>query len=193
MKIKIYSHVLTGFARVFGIAALTSLATSAMNLPSYAEGTTFYCGKSNSVPTTFVRTQDGKNLPIIRWITTSLGSKELTPVQRCQQVSRRFQKTYDNRTLRYIKAGTLNGLPVVCAAVEKNAACTDRTLLFTLKRGSDPNATARQLFDRRALAAGNTTDQLGGDTSNDPVNIDVEAYLYFTSSQPSAGTKHLKM
>jgi len=193
MKIKIYSHVLTGFARVVGIVALTTLATSAMNLPSYAEGTTFYCGKSNSVPTTFVRTQDGKNLPIIRWITTSLGNKELTPAQRCQQVSRRFQKSYDNGNLRYIKAGTLNGLPVVCAAAQKNAACTDRTLLFTLKPGSDPNATARQLFDRRALAAGNTTNQLGGDTSNDPVNIDVEAYLYFTSSQPSTDTKHLKM
>ncbi|MCV3212017.1 COP23 domain-containing protein [Plectonema radiosum NIES-515] len=192
MKIKIYSQVLTGFARVFGIAGLTSLATSAMNLPSYAEGTTFYCDKSNSVPTTVVRTLDGKNLPIIRWITTS-SSKELTPVQRCQQVSRRFQKSYDNGTLRYIKAGILNGLPVVCAAAEKNAACTDRNLLFTLKPGSDPNATARQLFDRRALAAGNATNQFGGDTSNDPVNIDVEAYLYFTSSQPNGGTKYLKM
>ncbi|MGI8501432.1 MAG: COP23 domain-containing protein [Hassallia sp.] len=189
MKTK-YSQVLTGFARVFGIAALTGFATTAMNLPSHAEGTTFYCGKSNSVPTTFVRTQDGKNLPIIRWITTSLGSKELTPVQRCQQVSWRFQKSYDNGTLRYIKAGILNAQPVICATAQKNAACTDRNLLFTLKRGSDPNATARQLFDRRALAAGNATNQLGGDTSNDPVSIDVEAYLYFTSSQPNAGTKH---
>ena len=183
MKMGTYSEVLIA-ARVLGITALTGSTILTMNLPSYAGSTTFYCGKSKNVnvPTTFVRTQDGKNLPIIRW-TNKL---ELTPQQRCEQVSRRFQKSYDNGTLRYITAGMLNGQSVICAAAQKNAVCTDRTLLFTLKRGSNPNATARQLFDRNALAAGNTTNQVAGDTSNDPVNIDVEAFLYFTPSEPGA-------
>lgn len=35
--------------------------------------------------------------------------------------------------------------------------------------------------------------QVGGNTSNNRVNIDVELYLYFTSSQPNAATKHLNM
>ncbi len=175
MKQRLFSQVLTGVAIAFS-------TTATLNQASYAEGATFYCGKSNGEPTTFVRTQDGKKLPMIRWVSDYFTG--LTPQQRCQQVSRRFQRSYDNGTLRYIKAGMLNGQPVVCAASEKNAACTDRTLLFTLKRGSDPDATARQLFDRRALAAGNTVNQSGGDKSNEPVNIDVEAYLYFTSSQP---------
>ncbi|WP_248277764.1 COP23 domain-containing protein [Brasilonema sp. UFV-L1] len=177
------SQVLTWSVRVFSIATLTTLATTAtLNQLTYAESPTFYCGKSNGVPTTFVRTQDGKNLPVIRWVSDYFSGTGLTPQQRCQQVSRRFQRSYDHDTLKHIKPGMLKGQPVVCAVAEKNAACTDTTLLFTLKPGSDPDATARQLFDRRALAAGNVTNQIGGDTSNDSVIIDFEAYLYFSKN-----------
>ncbi|MBP5975273.1 hypothetical protein HW132_21685 [Brasilonema sp. CT11] len=181
MKLGMSSQVLTWSVRVFSLATLTTIATTTtLNQPSYAESPTFSCSKSNGVPTTFVHTQDGKDLPVIRWVSKYFTG--LTPQQRCQQVSRRFQRSYDNGTLKYIKPGMLKGQPVVCAVAEKNAACTDTTLLFTLKPGSDPDATARQLFDRRALAAGNTVNQNGGDTSNDPVNIDFEAYLYFTKN-----------
>jgi hypothetical protein len=185
MKLGMSSQVLTWTVRVFSIATLTTIATTTtLNQPSYAESPTFYCGKSssksNGVPTTFVRTQDGKDLPLIRWVSNYFTG--LTPQQRCLQVSRRFQRSYDNGTLKYIKPGMFKGQPVVCATEQRNAACTDTTLLFTLKPGSDPNATARQLFDRRALAAGNTVNQIGGDTSNDSVIIDFEAYLYFSKN-----------
>ncbi|MBD2775756.1 COP23 domain-containing protein [Iningainema tapete] len=171
------------FAQILAGVAIALSATATLNQPSYAQGATFYCDKSNGVPTTFARTQDGKNLPMIRWVTDYFQGTSLTPLRRCQEVSRRFQSNYDNGTLRYIKAGMLKGLPVVCAAAQLDATCTDRTLLFTLKAGSNPDATARQLFDRRALAAGQIVNQ-GGKTSNEPVNIepvniDVEAYLYF--------------
>ncbi|OKH13307.1 hypothetical protein NIES592_14655 [Fischerella major NIES-592] len=180
MKLEISDQSLTWGVRVFGIAALTTFATIAiLNQPSYAGDTTFYCDQSNGVPTTFVRTQNGKRLLMIRWVSQYFSGKGLTPLQRCQQVTYRFQRSYDNGTLRYIKAGILNKQPVVCAAIQKNAACTDTTLLFTLKPGSNPDVTLRQIMDRRALAAGNATNQSGGNTSNDPVNIDVEAYLYF--------------
>lgn len=175
MKLRLFASVLTGFAIAIG-------TTLTLNQPSNAVGATFYCGKTNGVPTTYVRTQDGKNLPMIRWVSDVFRGTRLTPQQRCQEVSRRFQSNYDNGTLRYIKAGMLNGQPVVCAATQTNTGCTDKTLLFTLKRGSDPDATARKLFDRRALAAGNAVNQVGGDNSNEPVNIDVEAYLYFAPS-----------
>lgn len=175
MKLRFLAQILAGVA----IACGTSVT---LNSPSYAEGATFYCEQSNGVPTTFVRTQDGKSVPIIHWVSHYFNSKRLTPVSRCQQVTRRFQSNYDNGTLKFIKAGILNGQPVVCAAPHKQAACTDRTLLFTLINGSDPDATARKLFDRRALAAGNVVNQSGGNTDTDPVNIDVEAYLYFAPS-----------
>jgi hypothetical protein len=168
--------VLTGVVIAYG----TSLTLSQ---PSYAEGATFHCAKSNGVFTTFVRTQDGKNLPMIRWVSNYFNNSGLTQKERCQEISRRFQSNYDNGILRYIKGGTLNKQPVVCAATEKNAACKENTLLFTLKPGSDPDTVARKLFDRRALADGKEVDQNGGDTSTGPVSIDFEAYLYFAPSQ----------
>lgn len=172
MKIRLLAQVLTGVAIGIGTAVT-------LNKPSIASSAIFFCDESNGVPTTVVRTQDGKNLPMIRWLSNYFRGKELTPQRRCQEVSRRFQSNYDNGKLKYIKAGTLNGLPVVCAATQQDTACTEKTILFTLKRGSDPNTTARQLFDRRALAAGSTVNQVGGNKSNDPINIDMEAYLYF--------------
>jgi hypothetical protein len=187
MNLEISSQVLRWGVRVFGVGILSAFVTiTNLTQPSYAGDATFRCDtskyKGKTIPTTFVFTQDGRKLPLINWVSDSFTG--LTTQQRCQQVTYRFQRSYDQGTLRYIKTGILNGQPVLCATPKKNAACTDKTLLFTLKRGSDPDATARQLFDRRALAAGNTTNQSGGDTSNDPVNIDVEAYLYFGSSQP---------
>lgn len=191
MNLEISSQVLTWGARAFGVGVVTTFVTvTILNQPSYAGHATFRCDtsqyKGKAVPTTFVSTQDGKQVPLIYWISDYF--RGVTPQQRCQQVSYRFQRSYDNGTLRYIKTGILKKEPVVCATAEKNAACTNKNLLFTLKRGSNPDATARQLFDRRALAAGNATNQSRGDTSNDPVNIDVDAFLYFAPSQPGAGT-----
>ncbi len=187
MNLEISSQVLTWGVRAFGVGVLTTLVTATiLHQPSYAGDATFRCDtskyKGKSVPTTFVFTQDGRKVPLIYWISDYFPG--VTPQQRCQQVSYRFQRSFDNGTLRYIKTGILNKEPVVCGTAEKNATCTNKNFLFTLKRGSDPDATARQLFDRRALAAGNATNQSGGNTGNDPVNIDVEAFLYFAPSQP---------
>ncbi|BAT51537.1 fasciclin domain protein [Nostoc sp. NIES-3756] len=190
MNLDISSQVLTWGVRVVGVGALTMfISTTLLNQPSVARNPVFRCDagrfKGKSVPTTFVFTQDGKKVPLIYWVSDHFAG--LKPQQRCQQVSYRFQRSYDNGTLRYIKTGILNRQPVVCATAERNAGCTNNNLLFTLKPGSDPDATARQLFDRRALASRNATNQSGGETSNDPVNIDIEAFLYFAPSQPSAG------
>jgi hypothetical protein len=39
----------------------------------------------------------------------------------------------------------MNAEPVVCAAVNQDDTCTNRTLLFTLKQGSDADATLKKL------------------------------------------------
>jgi hypothetical protein len=184
MKQQIFENVKTRVTTVLAIASLTAFATTAtISQPSYAESATFYCGQNqDGVPVTFARTQDGKNVPMIRWLSNNYFSQKLTPQRRCQEVSQRFQRYLDNGTLRFIKAGVLSGQPVICAAAQKNAPCTDSTLLFTLKRGSNPNAIARRLFFNIDSANGNGIDEVGGDRSNDPVNIDVQSYLYFTPS-----------
>ncbi|MDS9397841.1 COP23 domain-containing protein [Aphanizomenon flos-aquae NRERC-008] len=103
-----------------------------------------------------------------------------TAQRRCDEVSRRFQRSNDNGTLKNITTGTLRGEPVVCAGTSQNTACTSNNLLFTLKRGVNPSATLRRLLDRRGLAAGNTLNESAGDT----INIDFQLYLDNATVEP---------
>ncbi len=170
MRLKLFGQELTGIA----IASLTVLTTTTtIGQPSYAGGTTFYCEKSKGIPITFARTQDGRNVPMIRWVSQEYFSKEWTGERRCQEVSRRFQRSYDNGTLKYIRTGILRGESVVCAAINQNAACTDSTLLFTLRRGSNARDTVRRLLNRRGLVAGNVLNE----SSEEALNIEFDAYL----------------
>ncbi|HIK06836.1 MAG TPA: hypothetical protein IGS40_19445 [Trichormus sp. M33_DOE_039] len=175
MKLRLFCQGLTGLA--------LALLTITVSQPSRADGTTFYCAKSKGIPITFARTQDGKKVPIIRWVSSNYFPPPWTAQRRCLEVSRRFQKNYDNGRLRRIKTGTLRGEPVVCAAMNQNSPCTDSTLLFTLKRGADPNAIVRRLFDRRALAAGNALNESASNSESSPVDIDFEAYLQNTTTE----------
>jgi hypothetical protein len=80
------------------IIALT--ISTIIHQPSYASNSTFVCEMHQGIPTTFVKTSDGKKLPLIRW--TSSDFPKLTPLNRCRQVSYKFQKSFDNGTLKTI-------------------------------------------------------------------------------------------
>ncbi len=147
MKLRLFARILMGLVVTLG-------TTTSINQPSLAGNTTFFCRRSNGVPVTFARTPRG-NVPIIRWVSNSYFPPPWTPQRRCEEVARRFQRNRNNGTLRFITTGTLRGEPVVCAASNKDDRCTSSTLLFTLKRGSNANATLRRLLDRQGLAAGN--------------------------------------
>ncbi len=124
--------MLTKVARVCGIALLTTFTTTAIIYQhSYASSTTFFCAKTKGYPVTFAKTWDGRNTPMIRWVSSTYFSSNLAPLVRCQQVAQRFQRSYDNGTLKKIISGTLNGYPVICAAINTGDACTTHTLLFT--------------------------------------------------------------
>lgn len=163
MKSKILTGLLTGLV----VAAST---TALFSQPSRAGNNSFFCGTLNRQPVTFARNSRG-SVPLVRWTSNSYFPPPWTAQRRCQEVGRRFQRNYDNGTLKYINTGTLNGEPVVCAAVNKDDACTNRTLLFTLKRGSDADATLKRLMDRRGLASGYVLSETG------PGSVDVERYL----------------
>ena len=109
---------ITKLLRVCGIASLSALSlTTYLNLPSYAQSTTFFCAVNKGVPVTYARTPRGK-IPMIRWVDNSFGGR-WTPQQRCADVSQRFQRNYDNGTLKFITTGTLKGNRVVCAATSR--------------------------------------------------------------------------
>lgn len=175
MKTQTFVQLFTALTLAFGI-------TTIVEKPSYAGSTTFYCGNSNGIPTTFARTEDGARLGVIRWVSNYGVSQQWTPEKRCQEVSRRFQINYDRGTLKYITTGYIKGVPVICASARQNAFCTNETLLFSLKPGSDPNATLRRLLDRRALANGNALDESGGNKS---IYVDIDKYFKNAKSKPN--------
>ncbi|MBD2299439.1 hypothetical protein H6G80_16270 [Nostoc sp. FACHB-87] len=170
MKLRLFGQGLMGIG-VSSVAALSMVAT--IDQPSYAGGTIFKCEKRQGVPVTVAQTQDGRKVPMIQWSSQDYFPREWNSERRCYEVSRRFQRSYDNGRLKYIKTGTLRGQPVVCAAVNQSAPCTDSSLLFTLKRGSNAKATLRRLMNRRGLVAGNVLNESGGDS----LNIDFDTYL----------------
>lgn len=155
MRKRLFNQALTKTVKFAVTASVITLSTSAINYqPSYAAGTTFYCGTSQGLPVTFARTQDGKKVPMIRWIPSNNFPAPWTAERRCTEVARRFQKNFDNGTLRFITTGLHNGFPVICAARNRFDSCTPSTILFTLRPGTDPTEILQMLLDRRGLAAG---------------------------------------
>ncbi|OBQ14258.1 MAG: hypothetical protein AN482_02260 [Anabaena sp. LE011-02] len=186
MKKRLFSQGWIGVTQTVILASLTALTTIAtINQPSYAEGATFYCGKSKSkgIPVTFVRTQDGRKIAMVNWTSNSYFPPPWTAQRRCDEVSRRFQRSNDNGTLKNITTGTLRGYPVVCAGTSQNPTCTDDNLLFTLKRGVNATATLRRLLDSKGLASGNTLYETGSEI-NSEINIDFELYLNNATVEP---------
>lgn len=184
MKQGLFSPLLAELTGLFGIIILvTSTVTALVNQPTYAVDTIFFCGKSKhqgrTVPATYVRTQSGRQLMMLRWVSENSFPPPWTPQIRCNEVSRRFQRSYDHGTLRYIITGIINKQSVVCAVAQQGDACTNNNVLFTLKPGTKPSAVLTSLLDTRGLAAGRVLDEAGGDD----LIIDVGAYIQGIASQ----------
>ncbi|NMF65713.1 hypothetical protein DP113_14465 [Brasilonema octagenarum UFV-E1] len=112
-------------------------------------GAKFFCGMNEGMLATLVRTSQG-NIPMIRWISGNDSEK----TARCKDVSARFQRTYENGTLNYLRTGTIKGQPVICAAASKEdiSPCTDSTVLFILKPGTNPQQILDKLEVQRTRA-----------------------------------------
>lgn len=100
--------------------------------------------------TTTVQTERGR-IPLIRWVDRSF-PPPFTPQQRCEIVSARFTKFDNNGTLKYIKADTINNLPVLCIAAYRGGSCLPNGLLVTFKPGTNANEKLIKMLDRRAWA-----------------------------------------
>ena len=168
MKLHLFARTLVGWGIALG-------AIAALGQPSYAQEDKFFCGMSNGKPATIVRTSRG-NIPMIRWVDTSFPAP-WTPENRCEEISSRLQRFYDNGTLKYLKAGWIGREPVLCVAGYRGGLCLSNGLLVTLKRGTDPNLTLQRLLNRRALAERNPINLRGGESDKDLVSeVNGETY-----------------
>ena len=163
MKSKIFTGMLTGLV-------VSAIANTMFPQPIRAGNSAFFCGILNQQPVTLMRTIRG-NVPMINWVSNSYFPPPWTARRRCQEVARRFQRNYDNGYLKYINPGRLNGEPVVCAGIKNKEPCTNRNLLFTLKRGANAEQTLLTLMDRGGLRSGYILSEDGS------ASVDVEIYL----------------
>jgi hypothetical protein len=123
---------------LFVIAVSTGVVISGIGFNSESvkaqEQVQFVCAPSfdrqtnQKLPTTFAWTSRGK-IAIVRWERTDFPG--FPPQTRCEQVSPKFQKAYDNGGINFLTNGTINQQPVICTARESGGECD--TLLMTLR------------------------------------------------------------
>ena len=148
---------------------LSAIATSIQS--SYAEQK-FACDESQL--STSVQSHWGE-LPMIRWSDGSF-APPYTPIERCREVTERFNTFHNNGTLKYMSTGTINSYPVICVAGYEGGDCLPEGLLITLKQGSDPNIALKRILDRRIWATSESV-QLNSENENGLVS-EVEGKVY---------------
>lgn len=130
--------------------------------PSHAESkpdTRFFCGKTinaatgQKIPTTLASTRRG-NVAMIFWKSTFFGQKGqgFSPIDRCQEVSKRFQAFYKDGVLSYLTTGKMNNQNVICVSDEYGGPC--QGLLLTLEPKDNPEQVLQELLNVRARARG---------------------------------------
>ena len=149
----------------------------------------FFCDEN--LVSTIVNTERGA-ITMIKWSDRSF-APPWTPVERCKEVSRRFQRFYDHGILRYVRTGEVNNQPVLCATQSQGESCIPESILVTFKPGTDPQLVLERLLDKRAwssagpieLSAGNGNNRSsgivnlsGGDEDKEYISqVDGETYL----------------
>lgn len=98
----------------------------------------FSCGLDQGIPATIAMNASGRKAVMIRWVSVFSPSDSLNSEKQCQEVASKFQRYQNDGTLNYLVGGTVNGLPVVCAAQNKEDPCSQDRIIVTLSHGSDP-------------------------------------------------------
>lgn len=167
MKLQLFKAFFTASVVAFGV-------TNTINQASQAQGTTFYCGVSAGIPSTLANTPRG-TVVVIRWVSQYFTGGGYNPQRRCQEVSSRFQRHYNQGNLNFITAGYLNNQPAICAG-DGGIPCTSQKLLFTLKPGQNAARTIQQLFNVRTGAAGPLYESTNASKSSKSV-VDMNKFL----------------
>ncbi|GCL36336.1 hypothetical protein H6F47_08225 [Sphaerospermopsis sp. FACHB-1094] len=143
MQLKLLSQIFLG-------SSIASLIALILQQPSYA-GQKYRCDTSGKHPITRVRTGRGEE-PMLQWISNSF---ILSPKERCQIVSNRLQRYYDNQMMPYLTSRrSINGYPVLCIVDRVRGNCLKEDVVVTLIPGTDPGRVLKQIKYFRRGAAG---------------------------------------
>ena len=158
-----------------GILAFSFLGLLNSQSPASAKANTFTCVQQAGVPTTVANMSDGKQIPMIRWTSNIFSDDGWTPRRRCQEVSARFTEYNNVDQLRYLTTGKINGMNVICIALNKGDRCSG--LVYTLKPGQNPTQTLHRLFGVQRTATGPLNE------TSERSYIDINQYLGLEKSE----------
>jgi hypothetical protein len=102
----------------------------------------------------------------------------ITPKQRCEIVSARFQEASDQGLLNYITSGRKNGEKVICVTKEYGAPCS--MVLFTLKPEDNASQVLKDLMGVGYRARGPV---IQSDDGSPQIYIDINLLLNDKSRQ----------
>jgi hypothetical protein len=117
-----------------GATVAVSIPLATVKTDAAESGVQFVCSQGfdrdsgERHPTTYIWTAS-KKIALIRW--KKNWGNFISPQERCEAISPRFQKAYESGTLQFITNGMMNGQPVICTTRENGGAC--QTLLMTLR------------------------------------------------------------
>ncbi|MEG4595380.1 COP23 domain-containing protein [Microcoleus sp. F8_C2] len=157
MKKQIERQLLTVLA---GAIAIGSLAVSPK--PSQSQSTSgFMCDASSGSPATVYQNRQGVREVWINWVSDYFRDSGYDPMTRCREVSGRLETFRQNKQLKYVTVGYMNGQRVICTASKVNGRCDG--LVYTLKPGQDSVRTLYQFMGLREGQAGASTLSESGD------------------------------
>jgi Circadian oscillating protein COP23 len=154
MQLKFFS-----FLAVLTTLTLSICGTFALYQPAVAKGSQFFCKTATTkdgtiVPATIARTESGEEIPLILWISNYFSAVGGTPQNRCEEVSKRFQRYHDNGWLKYITTGIFNNYSVICVAKSVKSECLKSDIIVTLPPGIDRFDALSKLLDLNRIASG---------------------------------------
>lgn len=134
-----------------GAIAIGSLALSAK--PSQSQSASgFTCDASSGSPATVYQNRQGTREVWINWVSGHFTESGYDPITRCREVSGRLETYRQNKQLKFVTVGYMNGQPVICTASQVNGRCEG--LIYTLKPGQDAVSTLYQFMGLREGQAG---------------------------------------
>ncbi|MBD2302451.1 COP23 domain-containing protein [Nostoc sp. FACHB-190] len=172
-----------------GLTVVTSLSSLVMSIsPSFSQSNsatsqpdkvTFFCqpmfdaasGERITATVAWVPERKG-NVHFIAW-QSGFNRSGWTPEQRCQEVTKNFQKLYDQGRLNYLSHGKRNGNSVICAFASSRETCNATNQLFTVKNVSDPRQVIQKMMN---ISEGKNNDAIF-QSSGDKLYISVTKIL----------------
>lgn len=153
MKLSQTSSLIGFFSISFAVALFPHSSAQSQ------QGPEFLCDNSGANPATVVRSPQHGDVTMIEWKSDHFSNSGFSPEHRCQKVSTKFQTAYKQGNLKFFTTGLVNRQSVICAVATKSSPCNNNNMLYTLKPGSDPRKTLKQILDIRSGASTNALNE----------------------------------